>query len=378
MQLSNILDPAAPIGGEADFVVIEHVGTPRTFDFQPKDHVELGKLLGAIDTERGAKVAGSRSYYLTGVGAMLEFALVNYAISSALKAGFTPVIPPVLVNPAAMEGTGFLGQAAENVYHLEKDDVYLVGTSEVPLAAMHMDEVLPADKLPLRYASDDLISETSHSFLTSLDWTKVAANSEAGLTLEAFYTRLNDPFVLEQLTETIWEKRNGKGANVYGINMEAKYAPGQKWQFQGGATVQKALYDKAVQWSDNIVNTNENFFRSPNVYGNLMTTFSPKKAFQNNISLVYTGSMYVPHFAGYIPTDTLEKTDHFFEVNIKSSYVFEVKEKFQIQLSGGIQNILNSYQSDFDKGVDRDASYIYGPSRPRTFFIGLKFGTDLL
>jgi seryl-tRNA synthetase len=89
---------------------------------------------------------------LTGIGAMLEFALVNYAISSALKAGFTPVIPPVLVNPAAMEGTGFLGQAAENVYHLEKDDVYLVGTSEVPLAAMHMDEVLPADILPMRYA----------------------------------------------------------------------------------------------------------------------------------------------------------------------------------------------------------------------------------
>ena len=155
MQLSNILDPDAPIGGEADFVVIEHVGTPRDFTkdgFEPKDHVELGKLLGAIDTERGAKVAGSRSYYLTGTGALLEFALVNYAISSATKAGFIPVIPPVLVNPAAMEGTGFLGQAAENVYHLERDEVYLVGTSEVPLAAMHMDEILPAEKLPLRYA----------------------------------------------------------------------------------------------------------------------------------------------------------------------------------------------------------------------------------
>ena len=152
MQLSNILDPAAPIGKEEDFVVIEHVGVPRTFDFEAKDHVELGKLLGAIDTERGAKVAGSRSYYLTGSGAMLEFALVNFAIASALKAGFTPVIPPVLVNPPAMEGTGFLGQAAENVYHLEKDDVYLVGTSEVPLAAFHMDEVLPVEKLPMRYA----------------------------------------------------------------------------------------------------------------------------------------------------------------------------------------------------------------------------------
>ena len=155
IQLSNLLDPEAPIGGEEDFVTIEHIGTPRDFSqdgFEPKDHVELGKLLGAIDTERGAKVAGSRSYYLTGVGALLEFALVNYAIQSALKNGFSPVIPPVLVNPAAMEGTGFLGQAAENVYRIEKDDVYLVGTSEVPLAAMHMDETLPADKLPLRYA----------------------------------------------------------------------------------------------------------------------------------------------------------------------------------------------------------------------------------
>jgi seryl-tRNA synthetase len=155
LQLSNLLDTEAPIGGEEDFVTIEHVGTPRDFSkdgFAPKDHVELGKLLGAIDTERGAKVAGSRSYYLTGVGALLEFALVNYAIQSALKNGFSPVIPPVLVNPAAMEGTGFLGQAAENVYRIEKDDVYLVGTSEVPLAAMHMDEILPADKLPLRYA----------------------------------------------------------------------------------------------------------------------------------------------------------------------------------------------------------------------------------
>jgi seryl-tRNA synthetase len=149
--LSNVLDPEAPIGGEADFKVIEHIGEPRKFDFEPKDHVELGKLLGAIDTERGAKVAGARSYYLTGPGALIELALVNYAIQQATKAGFIPVIPPVLVNPPAMEGTGFLGQAAENVYHIEKDDVYLVGTSEVPLAAYHMDETLDAAKLPIRY-----------------------------------------------------------------------------------------------------------------------------------------------------------------------------------------------------------------------------------
>jgi len=155
MSLSNLIDPAAPVGGEADFQVLEEIGTPRDFEkegFAAKDHVEIGKALGAIDVERGAKVSGSRFYYLTGVGALLEFALVNYAIASAAKNGFIPVIPPVLVKPAAMEGTGFLGQAAENVFHLEKDDFYLVGTSEVPLAAYHMDEIIDAKKLPLRYA----------------------------------------------------------------------------------------------------------------------------------------------------------------------------------------------------------------------------------
>lgn len=153
LQIHNLISPDAPVGSEADFVVLEHVGMPRNFaneGFEAKDHVELGKILKAIDTERGAKVSGSRFYYLTGVGALLEFALVNYAIASATKAGFIPVIPPVMVKPPAMEGTGFLGQAAENVFHLEEDDFYLVGTSEVPLAAYHMDEII--EGLPLRYA----------------------------------------------------------------------------------------------------------------------------------------------------------------------------------------------------------------------------------
>ena len=153
--ISNRVSLNAPIGGEEDFKEIERIGTPRDFakeGFEPKDHMELGRLLGAIDTDRGAKVSGSRFYYLTGVGALLEFALVNYAISSALRNGFTPVIPPVLVKPAAMEGTGFLGQAAENVFHLERDEFYLVGTSEVPLAAYHMDEILDGAKLPIRLA----------------------------------------------------------------------------------------------------------------------------------------------------------------------------------------------------------------------------------
>ncbi|MFB7860888.1 MULTISPECIES: serine--tRNA ligase [unclassified Streptomyces] len=155
LQLGNIVHEDVPVGGEEDFVVLETHGTIRDFaaeGFEPKDHLELGEALGAIDVERGAKVSGSRFYYLTGVGALLELALVNAAIAQATEAGFIPMLTPALVRPRAMEGTGFLGQAAENVYHLEKDDYYLVGTSEVPLAAYHMDEIIEADKLPLRYA----------------------------------------------------------------------------------------------------------------------------------------------------------------------------------------------------------------------------------
>lgn len=155
LQLGNIVHEDVPVGGEEDFVVLETHGTIRDFaaeGFAPKDHLELGEALGAIDVERGAKVSGSRFYYLTGVGALLELALVNAAIAQATEAGFIPMLTPALVRPRAMEGTGFLGQAAENVYHLEKDDYYLVGTSEVPLAAYHMDEIIDAEKLPLRYA----------------------------------------------------------------------------------------------------------------------------------------------------------------------------------------------------------------------------------
>ncbi|HZU56508.1 MAG TPA: serine--tRNA ligase [Actinocrinis sp.] len=155
LALSNLVEEGVPEGGEDDYKVLEHVGTPRDFTaegFEPRDHVELGRILGAIDLERGAKVSGARQYYLTGVGALLEFALLNLAIQQALSYGFTPVVTPSLVKPGAMQGTGFLGQAAENVYHLAEDDLYLVGTSEVPLAAYHMDEILDASALPLRYA----------------------------------------------------------------------------------------------------------------------------------------------------------------------------------------------------------------------------------
>jgi len=157
--IKAIPNPAAeeaPAGGEDDFVVLETVGEPRDFaaeGFEPRDHIELGRLLGAIDLDRGAKVSGSRFYFLTGVGAELELALINLAMEQAREAGFIQVIAPSLVKPRAMEGTGFLGQAADDVYRIEGQDMYLVGTSEVAMAAYHSDEILDGSSLPLRYAA---------------------------------------------------------------------------------------------------------------------------------------------------------------------------------------------------------------------------------
>ncbi|QBR92762.1 serine--tRNA ligase [Nocardioides euryhalodurans] len=153
MAIPNLAADEAPAGGEDDYTVLEHVGTPREFDFEPRDHVELGRMLAAIDLERGAKVSGSRFYFLTGIGARLELALVNMAMDQAREAGFTQVIAPSLVKPRAMEGTGFLGQAADDVYRIEGEEMYLVGTSEVAMAAFHSEEILDVATLPRRYAA---------------------------------------------------------------------------------------------------------------------------------------------------------------------------------------------------------------------------------
>jgi seryl-tRNA synthetase len=140
----------APPGGEDDFEVLKTVGDRPDID-RPRDHLEIGEALGAIDTERGAKVSGSRFYFLTGVGALLQLGMLQMAIQQAVEHGFTPSITPSLVRPEAMEGTGFLGAHASEVYRLEADDLYLVGTSEVPLAAYHSNEILDLDR-PRRYA----------------------------------------------------------------------------------------------------------------------------------------------------------------------------------------------------------------------------------
>ncbi|MGE2724088.1 serine--tRNA ligase [Mycolicibacterium pulveris] len=151
MAIANVIIDGVPAGGEDDFVVLETVGEPRAVD-NPKDHVELGESLGLIDLERGAKVSGARFYFLTGAGALLQLGLMQLAARLATDNGFTLMIPPVLVRPEVMAGTGFLGAHSEEVYRIESDDLYLVGTSEVPLAGYHADEILDLSDGPLRYA----------------------------------------------------------------------------------------------------------------------------------------------------------------------------------------------------------------------------------
>ncbi|WP_314425144.1 serine--tRNA ligase [uncultured Microbacterium sp.] len=152
-RIENVVVDGVPAGGEADFVELRRVGEVPAFDFEPRDHLELGEILGAIDMERGAKVSGARFYFLRGVGARLEIALMNLALDKALQNGFVPLITPTLVRPEIMQGTGFLGEHADEVYHLDKgDDLYLVGTSEVALAGYHKDEILDLGSGALRYA----------------------------------------------------------------------------------------------------------------------------------------------------------------------------------------------------------------------------------
>ena len=150
--IPNVIQDGAPAGGEDDFIVLKHVGEPAELSEPVRDHAELGELLDIIDTVRGAKVSGARFYFLKGAGAQLQWAMLNLAVSRAVAHGLVPMIPPVLVKPETMDGTGFLGEHSDEVYHLPADDLYLVGTSEVPLAGYHANEILDLSNGPVRYA----------------------------------------------------------------------------------------------------------------------------------------------------------------------------------------------------------------------------------
>lgn len=236
---------------------------------------------------------------------------------------------------------------------------------------------------------DNLQVERSNSATFSVNYDKIKGKTQLNIVAEGFYTQLENPFIFADQEElpnsvAVITKRNGDGASVAGINLEANMAIGSKLLVQSGATIQQATYDTEEElWAPENPNANtpatttKRLLRTPNAYGYFSLVYTPLKVLSIAYSGVVTGKMDVAHV---IDADTeqtvLKRTQSFFENNIKLSYTFRTADKYSLKLFGGIQNILNSYQDDFDLGADRDAGYVYGPLSPRTFFMGLSFGLE--
>ena len=227
--------------------------------------------------------------------------------------------------------------------------------------------------------ADGLKEERSNSFSGSLDWTTRFGHWQANLLLEGFYTGLNDVFVLEEVgvdadNNPVQERRNGSGARVYGANIDAKIAHGKEFSLQMGFTAQRSRYKQPEAWTevDGEQLTTKRMMRTPDYYGYFTITSSPLKNLELSLSGTYTGEMCVPHYAGYIAADRMENTPDFFDFNTKVAYTFILRDHINLQLNAGVQNIFNSFQKDLDKGEFRDSGYFYGPTQPRTYFVGIK------
>lgn len=235
----------------------------------------------------------------------------------------------------------------------------------------------------------NLVPERSNSALLSLNFDRSIKRWQMNFVAEGFYTKLNNPFVLSDQTEldngvAIISKRNGDGATVGGVNLEANFAYSDKLIFQSGATIQVARYDTPEEiWAPEEENSSleatvaNRLLRTPNVYGYFSLVYNPFRALSVSYSGTITGPMDVPHVIDVETEHTvIKRTPVFFDNNVKLAYTFWFKDKYRIQVFAGLQNIFNSYQNDFDLGADRDAGYVYGPIRPRTVFAGLKLGIN--
>lgn len=225
--------------------------------------------------------------------------------------------------------------------------------------------------------AEDLTEEKSQSFSLSADMYHSWGNWQGNLLIEGFYTSLSDVFALREIGTKdgilINERYNAKGAQVYGLTIEGKVAYRNLLQFQAGATLQKAEYREARNWSDDVeLPTEKRMFRTPNVYGYFTLSYMPIEPLSLALSGTYTGNMLVEHRAGYIDKDCTVETPSFMEVNFKAGYDFHLYKNIILQVNAGVQNIFNAYQNDFDKGKDRDSGYIYGPGMPRSYFAGVK------
>ncbi len=230
--------------------------------------------------------------------------------------------------------------------------------------------------------SPDLEPEKSHSISSSINYDKPMENWIAGFTLEGFYNRLNNAFFLQPIGQDqfgeLFEKQNGDGADVQGITLELRANYNRKIQLEGGFTLQTSEFDNPVQYIDEIDGIKE-FIRTPNDYGYAILSITPSDRWNATLNYVYTGSMKVPHFAG-APNQTVDEiisTESFSEVSTKMAYILPLlSSSNNMEIYGGVKNIFNAYQDDFDIGKNRDSNFVYGPAQPRTFFIGVKLSSN--
>ena len=230
--------------------------------------------------------------------------------------------------------------------------------------------------------ADDLKEERSQSWSASFNYDKPTEMHIWGFTLESFYTTLKDAFILEEMGtddagNSILEKRNGAGSEIFGATMELRGNYNRKIQLEGGLTLQKSRYDDPVGWSEELPGTKD-YLRTPDAYGYYTLTWTPSDKFKAAVSGIYTGSMLIPHYglpgdAGTPDNDILFESPGFLETTLKLSYIFNVQRlDSSVELFGGAGNVFDQYQDDFDRGKNRDSNYVYGPAKPRNFFIGLK------
>ncbi|MCL2560742.1 MAG: TonB-dependent receptor [Rikenellaceae bacterium] len=222
----------------------------------------------------------------------------------------------------------------------------------------------------------DLEPERSHTITLSAELMRRRPDTAFQLLAEGFYTRLDHVFVIEEVDtdadgNLILERRNGEGAVVAGVNLEANYIASRALHINAGFTLQSSRYTEPEQWSET-VEPGRRMFRAPNDYGYLTTVWSPVRPLDLSLSGIYTGSMLVQHFAGYIEHDREVTTPAFFDLNLRAAYAFRLRGGVELQVSMGVQNVFNSFQRDFDRGPDRDSGYIYGPALPRTASIGVR------
>lgn len=224
--------------------------------------------------------------------------------------------------------------------------------------------------------ADDLRVEKSQSLSVSADMYRSWGSWQGNLLVEGFFTDLEDVFALRELgfnDEGILmkERHNESGARVFGGNLEGKVAWKNQFQLQAGLTVQRSRYKEARSWTDDVEATRE-MFRTPDLYGYMTASYNPVKRLTLALTGTYTGSMLVEHHAGMTDHNATVRTPDFWDMGLKAAYDFRLYKSFSLQLNAGVQNILNSFQRDFDSGADRDSGYMYGPALPRTFFFGVK------